>query len=63
MKKCPFCGEWTPKNTAICLYCGKNLTSLTKAYDGGWQDFDPPKDQQEIGPNDLQDPAGKTKPS
>lgn len=38
MRKCPFCGEWTTKDAAICLYCGKNLTSLTKAYDSGWHD-------------------------
>lgn len=48
MRKCPFCAEWTPKDSAICLFCGKNLTSLTKAFDSGWIDADPFKDQQEI---------------
>lgn len=63
MRKCPFCAEWTPRNSGICLFCGKNLTSMTKAYDNGWHDLDPLKDQQAIGSNGLLDPAGKTKPS
>lgn len=62
MRKCPFCAEWTPKNSEICLFCGKNLTSLTKPYDKGWHDPDPPKDQQENNKEDPDHPAGKTGP-
>ena len=62
MKKCPYCGEWTTKNSEICLFCGKNLTSLTKAYDNGWHDLDLPKDQQEKDPEDPDLSTGKTGP-
>ena len=61
-KKCPFCAEWVPKNTGICTYCGKSLTSLTKAYDSGWNDPGSPDGRHKTDAHDPLHPAQKTEP-
>lgn len=57
LKKCPFCAEWILRNATNCSYCGKNLTSLTKAYDDGWHEPDFHKDQQGTEANVLRPPS------